>query len=336
MNIIFMPQPSTVHTDTLRRTGDAAWRLRRRPYLLAIVLVIVLCAVNGYLQPKFFRPQVIAALFTACLPLMFVATGQTLAVLGGSIDLSLGAIVSLVNVVIVAVAAHYGNTGAATWGAFVLGGLVGLTCGSINGLLISAIGLEPIIVTFGTGIIYSGLALSVMPQAGGSLNDAVGAFYADQFGGMPVIFMLLTALIVLCIWLSHTRFYLHLLAYGSQAQAAYQSGLGVRSLRVASHAAAGLMAAGAAMCVLGEAAAGDPLMGHSFTLGSVSAVVLGGTALAGGWGSLGGSMLGALIIALINNVVFFARLDYVYQSIVQGAIVLVALAGGVLFSRRPG
>ena len=76
-------------------------------------------------------------------------------------------------------------------------------------------------------------------------------------------------------------------------------------------------------------------MGQAFTLASVSAVVLGGMSLAGGWGGAGGAILGAAILGLINNLIFFSNINYVYQSVVQGTMVLLALAGGVFLSRRP-
>lgn len=326
--------PNAAATRPSPTTGRRRWS--RRSYLLAMGLTVVLCLVNWALQPGFFRLAVLAATATAFLPLMMIAVGQTYVVLGGSIDLSLGALVSLVNVIVVVLAERLGGSGLALASGLLAGALAGIAGGAVNGVLISMFRLEPIVVTFSTSVIYSGLALIVMPQAGGSLGVEFAEVYAGDLLGVPVVFIVVAGLVVATRRVAASRFYAHLMALGSQPQAAYQTGLPIVRLRVMSHALGGLMAAGAAFCILGVAAAGDPLMGQAFTLGSVSAVVLGGTALSGGWGSVVGTLFGAAILTLINNVIFFAQFEYVYQSIAQGVIVLLALAAGVVVSRRPG
>ncbi len=334
---ISTPRPSpplTSRTVPAGRGGLAA--LRRRPYALGVCLVVVLLAINGALQSRFFRLDVGVSILIACLPLMMVAVGQTYVVLGGSIDLSLGAIVSLVNVVVVVAAARWGGGNAALAAAAALGLAVGAACGALNGALIAGFRLAPIVLTFASGIVFGGLTLNVMPQAGGSLTGDLADVYANGIAGVPTPLVVTGVLVALCSVLAATRFHLHLLAVGSERQAAYQTGLPVAQIRIASHALGGLLSACAALCVLAVSAAGDPLMGQAFTLGSVSAVVLGGTALAGGWGGAAGSMLGAVALTLINNIIFFAEIDDRYQGIVQGVIVLIALAAGVFVARRPG
>src|SRR5690606_15004096 len=105
-------------------------------------------------------------------------------------------------------------------------------------------------------------------------------------------------------------------------------------IRIKAYVLAGLFAAFAGLCLTGETASGDPLLGGSLALSSISAVVLGGTALAGGFGGAIGSILGALVIQIIPNVIFFAGVSFQYQSVVRGLIILAALAGGVLLTRR--
>ena len=133
-------------------------------------------------------------------------------------------------------------------------------------------------------------------------------------------------------WVARTGFHTHLTAVGANRQGTYQTGLPVAPIRIVSHLMAGGMAAVAALCILGVTGAGDPLMGQAFTLGSVSAVVLGGIALSGGWGHV----LGGAILGFINNIIFFANIPYQFQSIVQGVIILAVLAAGIFVSRKPG
>jgi len=309
--------------------------LRRLPWALPAALFVVLCLVNALLQPSFLKPAVMVSNLGTFLPLAIIAVGQTYVILGGSIDLSLGAIVSLVNVVVVGVVEA---TGAFVWTlpAGIAAGLaVGAVCGTLNGVVLGVLRLQPIVTTFASSIVFGGVALWVRPEAGGALPDVYFELYAGTVLGVATPLLVLALVLATTALLSRTRFYTYLLATGGGQQAAFQTGLPVRGVRVASHALAGLFAALAALCVLGETAAGDPLMGQAFTLTSVSAVVLGCTSLSGGAGTVAGSVLGAVVIGLINNVIFFAKLPFVYQSMVQGLIILAALAGGVLVTRRP-
>ena len=105
-------------------------------------------------------------------------------------------------------------------------------------------------------------------------------------------------------------------------------------MRLIAYALAGLCAAVAALTLTAETASADPLMGAQLTLSSVCAVVLGGTPMAGGGGHPLAALLGSAVLGLISNVVFFAKLPFEYQTLVQGGIVLAALAGGVLAGRR--
>ena len=309
--------------------------LRRVPWALPAALFLILAAVNAILQPSFVKPAVVVSNLGTFLPLAIISVGQTYVILGGGIDLSLGAIVSLVNVVVVGVVEGMGDS---TWAlplGIVAGLGTGLTCGTVNGLMLGVLRLQPIVTTFATSIVFGGLAIWVRPEAGGSLPDAYFETYSGTvLGVFAVPVLILLAVLGLAGLLSRTRFYTYLLATGGGLQAAFQTGLPVPRVKIASHVLAGLLAAVAALCVLGETAAGDPLMGQAFTLTSVSAVVLGCTSLSGGAGTVVGSVLGAIIIGLINNVIFFAKLPFVYQSMVQGLIILAALAGGVLVTRR--
>lgn len=316
----------------------AAAALRRlvvQPWLLSLSLLVVICAVNRALQPNFFAPDVLASNLATFLPLMVVAVGQTYVVVGGSIDLSLGATISVVNVaVVVACDALGGESASAVALGVAVGLAIGLAAGLANGLLIGPLRMQPLVTTFATNIVLSGVALWILPKAGGSLPALYYETFSGDILGVPLVALLLLALLLLVRWAGRTRLWTYLLATGANRQAAFQTGLPVVRTRVASHAIAGVAAAVAALCVLGQTGAGDPLMGQSFTLSSVSAVVLGGTPLRGGQGTVAGAIIGAAVLGLINNLIFFAKIPFLYQSIVQATIILAALAGGVLVARR--
>lgn len=320
------------------RAPFGAW-LRRETWLLAFAATVVLAGVNAWLQPSFFQPGVMASNLTTFLPLILVAIGQTWVVLASDIDLSIGSIVSLVNVVTVVVIDGLVSEAAAGEAAAILFGLAagvatGVACGLINGLCVAGLRFQPIVTTFATGVVFAGLALMVLPQAGLPVPEVYWRGYAGGLFGVRTVVLVLAAAVLLCLFFERTRFARALKASGGLMQAAYQSGVAVTWTRVRAYALAGFFAALAALCLTGETASGDPLLGGTYALSSISAVVLGGTALAGGVGGFLGSIFGAVVLGLIGNVIFFARLPFEYQTLVQGLIVLAALAGGVLVARR--
>lgn len=309
-------------------------RLALPSYGLAIGIVIVLAAVNTVLQPNFVTPGVMKSNVQTFLPLILVALGQSYVVLGGSIDLSLGALVSLINVCVVTLINGEVASGGEIAMVIALAFALGAGGGLLNGFLLGVMRLQPIVTTFATSIVFGGTALWIMPQAGGMMPVVYYETYFGEFAGVSTPLAILVLAIGVAYLISRRRFHIYLLAVGANRTAAFQAGLPVLRVRILSHVIAGLFAAAATLCLLGETAAGDPLMGQKFTLSSVSAVVLGGISLAGGSGLFVGALFGAVALGLINSVLFFAQLPYVYQSVVQGVIILVALAGGVVVSRR--
>lgn len=188
-----------------------------------------------------------------------------------------------------------------------MGLLLGLVCGLVNGLVVAALRLQAIVATFATSIFFTGLALYILPVAGTPAPALFWRAYGGRFFGVPFVFYILAVLAILLAVLSRTRLVTQLLAVGDDPQAAYQTGLPVVATRVKGYVLCGLFSALAAFCITGDTASGDPLVGGKMTLYSVAAVVLGGSALSGGWGTVVGSLLGALTIALVNSVVFFMR-----------------------------
>ena len=306
---------------------------QRHPYLMAVGVCLVLCVINAILQPTFLRFGVAASNVAAFLPMALVAVGQTYVVLASDIDLSAGAIVSLVNVVVVSIIEGMGGTGASMALGLAAGLALGLTCGVVNGLCVAYLRFQPIVTTFATGIVFAGFALWVLPEAGRQVPPALYLTYAGSMLGVPIVLWILLAAIAFAALVARTRFYQALRATGGNMQAAYQTGVPVARVRLGAYTISGLFAALAAFALVGETASGDPLIGGALTLSSVTAVVLGGTALSGCVGGVAGSILGAFILGLINNVIFFAQLPFEWQGLIQGLIILTALAGGVVMAR---
>ncbi len=308
--------------------------IRRQPFLLALALLAGLALANYALQPNYFRP----ATLRTFLPLILVAAGQTLVIIGGGVDLSLGAVVALANVVIVRLLGDGGDP--ALLLPALLGGLAaGAAAGLANGLLVAYLRFQPIVTTFATSFIFSGLALWILERPGGSVPPAAMSLYAGSPLGLPLALWVVAALLLLWAALRATRYGGFLYAVGGDALAAYVSGVPVALVRASSYALAGALAACGAAALVLETGSGSPLFGgSSMTLSSVVAVVLGGTRLSGGQGGVLGSVLGVLILGLIRSIISFAGIPTWYQVLVDGLIVMFALAGPGLFAllrRRP-
>ena len=314
--------------------SGAANVLRRQTWLVTGAALLALFAVNAWLQPNIFEPSVLRSNLTTFLPLILVAIGQTYVVLGGDIDLSVGSIAALVNVVTVTTIAALGESAGSVLAGCAAGIAVGLACGLVNGFFIAVLRFQPIVTTFATGIIFAGLALWVLPQAGLPVPALFWRSYGGALLGVPVVLWILVGALLLAAMIARRPFMRHLKAVGGLRQAAFQTGVPVERIRITAFLLSGFFSAAAALCLTGETASGDPLLGQRLALASVSAVVLGGTALSGGSGGALGSILGALVVGMIGNVIFFARLPFEYQTMVQGLMVLAALAGGVFLARR--
>lgn len=308
--------------------------LRRYSWIVAAIATLVLFAVNAWLQPSLTQPRVLVSNLMTMLPLMLVAIGQTYVILAGDIDLSVGAIVSVVNVTTVSVIQLLGGGLVGIAGGMAAGIGAGLACGLFNGVLVAYLRFQPIVTTFASGILFGGIALWILPQAGMSVPEAFWRTYGGAWLAVPVVIWIALAALVWIFVFRRTPVYRRLVATGGSLSGAYQSGVAVRRARVGGYAWCGVFAALTAICLTGGTATGDALIGQGFTLTSISAVVLGGTALSGGSGGALGSVLGAVILTLIANIIFFAGLPFEYQNLAKGAIVLAALAAGVVVARR--
>lgn len=306
----------------------------RRPYLLAAAALFVLAAINTILQPSFLTFGVAMSNLSAFLPLTLLAIGETFVVLGSDIDLSNGGIVSLVNVIVVEIIEGMGGTPISFAVGIAAGLATGLAAGAFNGFCVAYLRFQPIVTTFASSVIFVGLALWVLPQAGGQVPADFYNAYAGGAIGVPTVLWILIAAAAFGAFVSRSRFYYALRGTGGNMQAAFQTGLPVARVRLTAYVISGLFAALSGLALVGETASGDPLIGGALTLSSVTAVVLGGTSLAGCVGSVAGGILGAFILGIINNVIFFAHVPFEWQGFIQGAIILAALSGGVVMARR--
>ena len=304
------------------------WRrfLRQNPYLFALLLLIGLIAINASIQSNFFSLRAINGNFRVLLPLMILAVGQSLVIIGGGIDLSVGAMVSLVNAILVTLIVPESGAGGVVL-ALLVGCSAGMLAGAFNGLCVAYLRLQPIVTTYATSFIFSGLALLILPRPGGQLPRALTRFYRSTPLEIPLGVYVIIVLLLLWALVRSSRFGQYLFATGSNADAAYTSGIPTALVKFSTYVGAGLLSAFAAFALTLGIGSGNPRIGDAMTLDSIVAVVLGGTRLSGGQGGIAGTIIGVAILGIIRSLISFANVPTWYQTLVNATIIVLALAG---------
>lgn len=303
----------------------AVWQRAHMPALIVLVLFAV------YLTRSHGFGSIQALGITnAALPLALAAVGETFVILTNGIDLSIGSVITLSNVTCAVIAGHRDHPGIAILVAL----LVGVAAGVVNGLVVSFAGIAPLIATLATSSIYLGFALIVLPSPGGSVPGWLSKWSAGTVDSFPVAAAWLF-LILVAGWLVLNRlpFGIRLQALGGNEGASRSAGIAVTRTRVAAYAASGLCGAVAGIVLAGLTQSGDPTIGDVYLLNAIAAVVVGGTSLAGGVGTIVGSVLGATGLALVSAVLLVSGLSTDYQYIVTGLIVIGALLAHSLRGR---
>lgn len=286
---------------------------------LAMLLGVMLAI--EVMRPGMFTLDTLALKIAAAMTLILVATGQTIVVLRGGIDLSVGGTLSLATAIAATRAADLTATQLLPWLALILG--LGVVVGVINGLIISLLRLQPFLVTLATWSIVQGVALTVQPSEGGVVPAVWFAWgYSAPFG-MPIAILMLGALVLWWLWFRRTRALSAIRAAGSNERSAFLNGTSLTGTNVLAYGLSGFFAALAGFFYATQTGAGSPTVGTQYVLPAIAAVVIGGTSLAGGRGGLAGTIIGALILNLIGDVVFLLKLSSYWQMVTQGVILIV-------------
>ena len=296
--------------------------------LVAIIAGAILTAVNGR---NFFSVGNIDNILTTTSILGFIAIGQTLVILGGSLDLSVPFVVSLSSVVGGGImAGQSGNIVPAVVVTLALAMVIGLA----NGLIVTFLRVHGFIATLGTGLVISGYLASNYKGSHGSAPLDFRLLDATRIGPIPIS----TLIMLVCagaaiLMLRRTRLGLHLYAVGGNADVARLSGLRTSVPIIAAHVICSALAAVAGLLLLARLSVGNPTIGSQggYDLMSIAAVVLGGTLLAGGKGNITGTLAGVAIFAVIDNVMGVMQVNPFLRDVVRGVVIVVAVA---VYARR--
>jgi ribose transport system permease protein len=204
----------------------------------------------------------------------------------------------------------------------------GIFAGFLNGFFTATLGLQPMITTFATSFVYSGLALLLMPNPAGAIpRDYTGFYRNTSFLGIPLALYIIGLVLLLWRIVKNRQFGRYLFAAGGDPQAAYTTGIRVTRIRISTYMISGFFAALAAISYSLLTGSGSAISGNDMTLTSITAAILGGTALSGGAGSLFGTVLGAIILGTFKNIISGARVDSWYQVLINALFIILALAG---------
>lgn len=321
--------------------------LRSRRELLArfqslIALALMVLALS-LLSDRFLTPENGWNILRQISVNLCLSIGMTLIILAGGIDLSVGAILALAGaiaagllkngVVLSALAVRLEFT---VSGAVVAGLLVGAAAGWFNGLAITRFRLPPFVATLGMFSIARGLTMlwtGGFPITG--LGPTFGFLGTGIFLGIPMPVWISGTLVGVFVVLTRkTRFGRYIYAVGGNERAALLTGLPVARIKLGVYTLGGLLAGAAGLIVTARLDSAQPNAGLGYELDSIAAVVIGGTSLSGGRGSVFGTVLGCLIIGVLNNGLFLLDVSPFWQQVVKGFVILAAVAIDRMSSRE--
>lgn len=316
--------------STVSQIGSSTkreWRLSSARLGLIIALLVI-GAVLSVLRPQFMTYTNLLNVARQISLNGILAVGVTYALLTGGVDLSVGSVVALAGVVAASLARPGDHPVLLPIG---MGVLVGTLCGATNGTVVAYGRIAPFIVTLGMMTIARGLALVL--SGGRPVSNLSPGFtgLGGDIAGFPVpVLILLGVATGSAILLSRFRVGRYLYAVGGNEQAARAAGISVSRIKLFAYTVSGALAGLAGVVLAARITTGQPNAGVAYELDAIAAAVIGGTSLSGGVGTIGGTVLGALLMGVINNGLDLLNVSSYYQQIVKGLIII----GAVWLDRR--
>lgn len=335
-------------TSTLAKsqTNNASrdWlRAFMRKYAIVLIFIAMFIAM-ALLSDAFLSPRNLLNIVRQISVVGLIAIGVTMVIITTGIDLSSGSVLALSAVIVASLAqqpdwhdAKFPGLQLPVLVPIVVALLVGAACGWVNGALIAGFRIPPFIATLGMMTIARGFALIYSNRPVSGLTDTFNYIgQGEIFKIMPVqgqpdmgipipILILVGVAIAAHIMLNNTRFGRHIYAIGGNEQAARISGLNVGRIKIGVYTIAGLLAGLAGLVLTSRIGSGQAGLGVGYELDAIASAVIGGVSLSGGIGTIWGTMVGALIIGVLNNGLDLLNVSAYWQTIVKGSIIVVAV-----------
>ncbi len=319
--------------------GLLAWRpsgpwVRDQLIRHAMVWVMLLIiAYFSYRSARFGTPDNLQTIAIAAAPFALIALGQTLVILTGGIDLSVGSVIALSAM---AAAATVKDHPERLWLSLVVAMLVGLAAGAINGFLVSKVNVPPFIATLGMLTTASGLAYVVGQGAPiNGLPQNFGEIANNQILGLQIpVIVMIVGILALALIMKRTSYGMRVYAVGGNPVAAQIAGVKTTRILFSVYALSGLLAGLSGVMLASRVISGPPNLGQGYELDAIAAVVIGGASLLGGRGSILGTALGLFLIQTLNNGLDILLVPAYWQSVIKGTLIVAAVTVDVWSSKR--
>ena len=303
--------------------------------IIALVAMFIFLTVFPTTRSTFLTPKNMFNILRQNASNLFLATGMTMVIILGGIDLSVGSVIALSGVVAAGCVVNFGLPEAV---GFIAAIAVGAAVGLFNGFIICKTDIPPFIVTLASMNITKGIALVL---TGGApircMTDAFKFPGAGYVGPVPTPVILMFIIFILAaLMINKTQLGRHIYAVGGNVQAAKFSGISVQKVKFIVYAYTGVMAGIAGVVIASRLYSGQPTAGDGAEMDAIAAVVVGGTSMSGGSGRIGGTLIGVLIIGVLNNGLNLMGVDSNFQYIVKGLVILLAVYVDFLRNKKAG
>ncbi len=326
------PPAVTPATDTPRRfSGDWVRALLVRRAMLIVMLAVI--AYFSYRSVRFSTVDNLTTILVAAAPFALIALGQTLVILTGGIDLSVGSVIAVAAMTSASVAkANPGQV----WMTVLAALVVGLLAGAVSGFLVSRLDVPPFIATLGMLTAGSGIAYAI---GGGApingLPPEFGSIANTELLGLTVpVLIMIVGIVVVGVVMRSTSYGMRVYAVGGNRAAAEIAGVSARRVLFSVYAISGLLAGLSGVLLASRVISAAPGLGRGFELDAIAAVVIGGASLMGGRGTVWGTVLGLLLIQTLNNGLDILTVPSYWQDVIKGVLIVAAVAVDVWALKR--
>ena len=303
--------------------------------IIALLAMFIFLTVFPTTRSTFLTPKNMFNILRQNASNLFLATGMTMVIILGGIDLSVGSVIALSGVVAAGCVVNFGLPEAV---GFIAAVAVGAVVGLFNGFIICKTDIPPFIVTLASMNITKGIALVL---TGGApircMTDAFKFPGAGYVGPVPTpVILMVVIFVIAALMINKTQLGRHIYAVGGNVQAAKFSGISVQKVKFIVYAYTGVMAGIAGVVIASRLYSGQPTAGDGAEMDAIASVVVGGTSMSGGSGRIGGTLIGVLIIGVLNNGLNLMGVDSNFQYIVKGLVILLAVYVDFLRNKKAG
>ena len=327
--------------------GKLMHSFRHKPEYMGFVLIILIILLNMLMQgSSFFRSSSMQTLFSTATPLIVLTMAQCIVLVSGNIDISTGITMSLVNVFAVMMPDLF--PGFPMWASYIIGYLLAVLVGLINGVLVGYFRIPPMLATYGMSFVVRGVNLLISDRPQGKVPRELWAPYKGDLFGIPNTAFVITALILVWFYMKKLPSVKELYAQGGDEKATYSTGISTTKTTIRAFVISGMFVGFAGLMWTLMMASSNPINGDVKTLQSVAAALIGGTLISGGWGTMVCGVLGAFFMTFVSNSTSYMFTKFIpsfvpgfsvssyYQDFVAQIITMLGIILAIVMNSRLG